>query len=191
MSQHPPAEPAVPAPQSVVRPPLRGPWRVRFELGLAAFAPAMALVAVRSWGQWWSWAFLGVAAFGLLVMVVGAVLVSTGEPDEFTLIEIRDVSDQVLGHIGAYLVPVLIDTSESGTNTVVAALALALVVHVHIATGRVHLNPLLYLVGYRSYEARTGSKAYYLLARTDVARWTTKHHCVDLASSVLVERSSR
>lgn len=180
-----------PTPAPLQRPPRRGPLPVRAELGLAAFAPALALVGVRSWGQWWAWAFLGAATLGLVVLVVGATLVATGEEEDFELIEIRDVTDQVLGHVGSYLVPVLIDTSASGTNAVLGAVTLALVIHLHVATGRVHLNPLLYLLGYRVYDARTGTHAYYLLARSEVAGWDRTHACVDLASSVLVERNRR
>lgn len=169
------------------RPPRRGPLRVRIELGLAAFAPAFGLIAARSWGQWWSWAFLLSAALGVGVLLWGVVLVRSGNAESFGLEDIEDASDQVVGHIGAYIVPVVIDTSASPLNAAIAAAALLLVVQIHIATGRVHVNPLLYLLGYRVHTASTGASAYYLVARSDVADWREMHPLVDIGSSVLVE----
>ncbi|GAA2007287.1 YpmS family protein [Microbacterium ulmi] len=173
------------------RPPRRGPLLVRIELGLAAFAPAFALIGLRSWGQWWSWAFFALAAVGILVLVVGALYVARGNPDPIALDEIQDASDQVVGYIAAYIVPVVIDTSTSTLNAVIATVALFVVFLIHVATGRVHINPLLYLLGYRVYTAKTKEgTSFFLVARTDVADWTDEHPLVDLASSVLVERWS-
>lgn len=169
------------------RPPRRGPLRLRIELGLAAFAPAFGLIAARSGGQWWSWAFLSLAALGVLVLLWGVVLVRNGNAESFGLDDIDDASDEVVGHIGAYIVPVVIDTSASPLNAAIGAAALLLVVQIHIATGRVHINPLLYLFGYRVHTASTGASAYYLLARSDVADWSEFHPLVDVGSSVLVE----
>ncbi|MCJ1707519.1 hypothetical protein [Microbacterium sp. VKM Ac-2923] len=173
------------------RPPRRGKLVPRVELALAAFAPAFLLIALRSGEVWWSWAFYALTGVGVLVLVVGGVLVTTGNPERFELTEIEDASDQVVGYIAAYIVPVLIDPSASPLNGIIAAAAMFLVIVIHVATGRVHINPLLYLIGYRVYTAKTRTSSFALIARSEVADWPEERALVDLSSSVLVEKWRR
>lgn len=179
-------------PRSVVRmssrPPRRSSLRVRLELGLAAFAPALILLAVRSRDSGWAWLFIVPAALGILVLVAGILIVRRGSPDPFGFDDIADLSGEVLGHIGAYLLPVLIVTSRSTEEIVISAIVVALIIHIHVATGRVFVNPLLYLLGFRIYSAESGGKTFYLIARSDVSAWTSPRRCVRIGSSVLVER---
>lgn len=173
------------------RPPRRGPLFPRIELALGAFAPAFLLVALRSGDAWWSWVFYALTAAGVLVLAVGGFLVATGSTEQFELIEIEDASDQVVGYVAAYIVPVLIDPSASALNAVIAAAALFLVFVIHVATGQVHVNPVLYLIGYRVYTAKTATASFALIARSEVADWTGERALVDLSSSVLVEKRTR
>ncbi|MEM9518959.1 MAG: hypothetical protein AAGA37_06555 [Actinomycetota bacterium] len=170
------------------RPPQRSSFRVRLELGLAAFAPALGLLAFRSRESDWVWLFLVPAALGLVVLVAGFAIVRRGSPDPFTFDDIKDLSGEVLGHIGAYLLPVFIDTTKSTEETLISAIVVALIIHIHVATGRVFVNPLLYLLGFRVYSASTGGATVYLIARSDVAAWSAPRRCVRTGSSVLVER---
>lgn len=174
-----------------VLPPRRGPLLARMELALAAFAPAFLLIGLRSGDAWWSWVFYTLTAVGVLVLAVGGFLVATGNTEQFELTEIEDASDQIVGYIAAYIVPVLIDPSASALNAIIAAAALFLVFVVHVATGRVHVNPLLYLIGYRVYTAKTDTASFALIARSEVADWTGERALVDLPSSVLVEKWRR
>ena len=179
-------------PRNVVRmssrPPRRSSLRVRLELGLAAFAPALILLAVGSRDSGWAWLFIVPAAVGILVLVAGMLIVRRGSPDPFDFGGIADLSGEVLGHIGAYLLPVLIDTSQSTEQIVISAIVVALIIHIHVSTGRVFVNPLLYLLGYRIYSAESGGTTFYLIARSDVSAWTSERRCVRIGSSVLVER---
>ena len=178
-------------PRSVVpmssRPPRRSSLRVRLELGLAAFAPALILLAVRSRDSGWAWLFIVPAAVGILVLVAGIIMVRRGSPDPFGFGDIADLSGEVLGHIGAYLLPVLIVTSRSTEEIVISAIVVALIIHIHVATGRVFVNPLLYMLGYRIYSAESGGTTFYLIAKSDVSAWTSPRRCVRIGSSVLVE----
>jgi hypothetical protein len=171
-----------------VRPPRRGPLAVRIELALAAFAPAFLLVGLRSGDAWWAWVFYALTAAGVLVLAVGGFLVATGNTEQFELTQIEDASEEVVGYIAAYVVPVLIDPAASLLNAVIAAAALFLGFVVHVATGRVHVNPLLYLIGYRVYTAKTETASYALIARSEVADWTGERPLVDVSASVLVEK---
>ena len=170
------------------RPPRRSSFGVRLELGLAAFAPALGLMVFRSRGSGWVWLFPFPAIVGIVVLVVGVLIVRRGNPEPLAFDDIEDLSGEVLGHIGAYLLPVLIDASQSTEGIVISAIVMAVIIHIHVATGRIFVNPLLYLFGYRIYSAETGGTAFYLVARSDVAGWRDPRRCVRIGSSVLVER---
>ena len=170
------------------RPPRRSSLGVRLELGLAAFAPAFGLLAFRARESAWFWVFLVPAAFGVIVLVWGGGSVRRGNAEPFAFDDIEDLSGEILGHIGAYLLPIFIDTSRSTEEIAIGAIVLALIVQIHVATGRVLVNPLLYLLGYRIYNAKTGGAAFYLVAKSDVSAWTAPRCCIQIGSSLLVER---
>lgn len=155
-----------------------------------AFSPAMALLAYRARGDLlWVIIFVVPALFGVLIAVVAAQVVRRGNPEPFVLASIEDASDEVIGHVGSYLLPAVVDVGQSTEQAVIAAIALALIIQIHIATGRVHVNPLLYLFGYRTYRATSSTGvAYYLIARTDVSGWDGAQRLVPLGASLLVER---
>ena len=170
------------------RPPRRSSFGVRLELGLAAFAPALGLLALRSRGSYWVWLFLTPALFGIIFLVVGVLMVRRRNPEPMAFGDIEDLGREVLGHIGAYLLPVFIGTSHSTEQIVISAIVVALIIHIHVATGRVFVNPILYLFGYRIYLADTGGTMFYLIAQSDVSFWRYPRRCVRIGSSVLVER---
>ena len=170
------------------RPPRRSSFRVRLELGLAAFAPALGLLAFRSRCTGWAFLFLVPAVIGIAVLVVGVLIVRRGNPERFDFGDIEDLGGEVLGHISAYLLPVLIDTSKSVEAIVISAIVVALIIHIHVATGRIFVNPILYLFGYRIYRAETGGTTFYLIAHSDVSMWTASRRCIRIGSSMLVER---
>lgn len=155
-----------------------------------AFSPAMALLAYRARDDLlWTAIFAVPALLGVLVAVVAAAVVRRGNPEPFVLESIEDASDEIIGHVGSYLLPAVVDVSQSTEQAVIAAIGLILIVQIHMATGRVHVNPLLYLLGYRTYRATSSTGvAYYLIARTDVSGWDGSHRLVPLGASLLVER---
>lgn len=174
------------------RPPRLGPRPVRVELGLFAFTPALTLLAFRARHEsWWWLGFALPALLGCVIAVAVAFIVRRTSPEPITFADITDVGDEVLGHVGSYLLPVVVDFSESPEEILVAGLILGLIVLIHIATGRVHVNPLLYLVGFRTYRATTdGGASFFLIARSDPADWPKTKRCAQVGSSVLVERRS-
>jgi hypothetical protein len=128
------------------------------------------------------------ATLAVLVALGAAVVVRRANPEPFELTTIEDATGDLLGYVGSYLLPVVIDATASTERVVIAALALALIVQLHIATGRVHVNPLLSLFGYRTYRARTANGvAYYLFARSDPALWPARVACRSLGDAILVE----
>jgi len=175
----------------VHRPPRRGSLPVRLELGLAAFAPALGLLAFRTWGSRLAWLFVVPAVLGLVVLLYGALLVAKGNAEQFEFTDIEDLSGEILGHVGAYLMPVLVNTTSSTEEVAISAIIVGLILHIHVATGRVHVNPLLYLFGLRVYQATSNDKAFYLVARSDVSDWTGPQSCVQVGSNALIEKEPR
>jgi hypothetical protein len=171
-----------------VRPPRRGAFLIRLELGLAAFAPALALLAVRARSSELVWLFVIPAVAGLIVFVYGAAAVARGNPEPFAFDVIEDRSTEVIGHVTAYVLPLLVPPSASTEQIVITAVVLAFIIHIHVATGRVHVNPLLYLLGYRVYSASTRGPWYYLVARSDVSEWARAQPCIQVGAGLLVER---
>lgn len=175
------------------RPPRRGSFGVRFELGLAAFAPALGLLAFHARCSDWAWAWVSLfgipALFGVVILFgVGIFRVRRGNPEPMVFDDIEDLSGEVIGHIGAYLLAVFINTAKLDEALMLRAIVMALIIHIHVATGRTFVNPLLYLFGYRIYSARTGGTTYYLVAKSDVSTWTDSRRCIRIGSSILVER---
>lgn len=172
------------------RPPRLGPRSVRAELGLFAFAPAMAMLAFRSRNlSWWWLSFAVPAVVGCVVAIAAVVVVQRTNTEPFRFNKIDDAGDDVLGHVGGYLLPVVADVSESVEQVVIAGVALVVIVQIHVATGRVHVNPLLYLFGFRTYRATTDTGiSYYLITHNDPADWSGARACVPLGSSILIER---
>jgi hypothetical protein len=171
------------------RPPRLANLRVRFELGLAAFAPAFILLAVRTRHNALVWLFVVPAAAGLVVLAYGTFVVAKGNAERFTFGPIDDLGGEILGHIGAYLLPLLVGPASSSEDILTTAVIMAVIVHIHVATGRVLCNPLLYLLGRRVYSATVGGDAFYLVATSDVSRWVSAQPCVQIGTSVLVEKA--
>ena len=172
------------------RPPRRGSLPVRLELGLLSFAPALALLAYKARDDTaWFVVFALPALAGFMVGFVAVALIARGNPEPFTLEDIRDLGSDVVGYVGSYLLAAVVDVGESFEQNLVVAISLGLIIQIHIATGKVFVNPLLYLVGYRVYEATTDTGVtYYLLARTEVSDWSGPRPLVQLGASLLVER---
>lgn len=160
-------------------------------MGLAAFAPALGLMAFRARDTALLWPFLLLAVLGLLVLLRGTVVVANGNPEPATFGDIHDESKEVLGHIGVYLLPVIVDPAASSDELWISTIVFAVILHIHVSTGRVFVNPLLYLGGYRIYSAVVSGISYYLVARGDVSDWSGPRMCVGIGSNVLVEKGRR
>ena len=163
-------------------------YALRLELGLAAFAPAIALLAIRTRSEVWLAATLGaIAAVSLLVMAATIMMVLKGSQEPFEFTRIEDLGREVMGHVGAYLIPLLIGSPDSPEEISIGVITLAVIIHLHIATGRVLINPVLYFLGLHLYRAWSGSQVYYLVARSDVAKWTASKLCVQVTAGIVVE----
>ena len=174
------------------RPPPRPPLLVRFELGLAAFAPAIALLAIRTRSAvWLAIALSAIAVVSLLLLAMVILIVSKGNREPFDFTRIEDLGREVMGHVGAYLVPLLVGPTDSIGEMAMGVITLGIIVHIHIATGRVLVNPVLYLLGLHLYRAWSGDRVYYLLARSDVSSWHTSKLCIQVTDGIVVEYTNQ
>lgn len=138
---------------------------------------------------WWFLLFLSLAGAGLLV--VGLVLVAKvrRQGDPFPFVEIVDLGDQVAGYVVSYLLPFLLP-SDADTGEVWLTVGVLLVIGlVLVQSNQVHLNPVLYLFGYRVYSATTDDgQRYYLVAHSDLSGLDRPLVCAEVTASLLVEK---
>ncbi len=179
-----------PIPVVPARPVRRGSRSARFELCLAAFAPAFGLMVWRAWGELWLvLAFGAPCALGLIVFGSFLKASQAGNAEPYTLGDISDSSSDVLGHIGAYLAAAIIEPSASLDQAILSLVVFGLIFLIHVSVGLVHVNPLFYVFGYRVYNATTGAgRTYYLIARTEVADWKGPQQLVRMGESILIEQ---
>lgn len=173
------------------RPPRRGRLASRVELHLAASAPLFAMLAWRLHDRfWWFLAFLVLAGAGagVVVLVLGVARVRR-QGDPFRFAEVVDLGDQVAGYVVSYLLPFLLPADASTGEVWLTVGVLAVIGVVLVQSNQVHLNPLLYLFGYRVYGATAeDGQGYYLIARSDLSRQEGPLVCVEITSSLLVEQ---
>ena len=173
------------------RPPRRGRLASRVELHLAASAPLFAMLAWRLHGRfWWFLAFLVLTAAGagVVVLVLGVARVRR-QGDPFRFAQVIDLGDQVAGYVVSYLVPFLLPADAPTGEVWLTVCVLVVIGVILVQSNQVHLNPLLYLFGYRVYGATAeDGQAYYLIARSDLSRQDGPLVCVEVASSLLVEQ---
>ena len=173
------------------RPPRRGRLASRVELHLAASAPLFAMLAWRLYDRFWWFAFfllLAVAGAGVVVLVLGVARIRR-QGDPFRFAEVVDLGDQVAGYVLSYLLPFLLPADPATGEVWLTVGVLAVIGVVLVQSNHVHLNPLLYLFGYRVYGATAeDGQGYYLVARSDLSRHEGPLVCVEIASSLLVEQ---
>lgn len=143
----------------------------------------------RSWGEPLAWVFAVPALLGVAVFAAAAWASRTGTTEPFEFDEIEDSSGDVLGHVGSYLAVAIVDPKASADEAFLGLAVLGLILLIHVSVGLVHVNPLIYIFGYRTYTAITvRGNAYYLIVRSDVADWTGTQRLVSMTDSILIER---
>lgn len=175
------------------RPPQLGSRAARVELVLAAFAPAFVLMTFRARDHWIWVGFAGVALLGLVCAAAVVIVSRRSHADVYSFKVIQDAGGDLVGHVGSYLLAVVVDVSGPISEIVIAGAALALIVQIHVAMGRVAVNPLLSLFGFRVYASTSSTdRSYWLIARSDVALWGTENHELgSIGSSILIEKRRR
>lgn len=173
------------------RPPGRGSLGARVELLISSFAPLFAILGIRLWERpGWGAAFLVLAVWGLGVLARLLWLRRTQAPDIVVFDKVEDLGDQVAGHVTGYLVPFLVPSDASVGDLILTVATLLLIATILVQSNRVHLNPLLYVIGYRIYNATAGSKSYYLIARCEMSSQSGDFAMVEVDQSIAMEKSA-
>lgn len=172
-----------------VRPPGRGSLGARVELLISSFAPLFAILGVRLWDRrLWGAAFLILAVWGLGVLARLLWLRRTRAPDLVVLDRVEDLGDQVAGHVTGYLLPLLVPVGASIGDLLLTTVTLLLIATILVQSNRVHLNPLLYLFGFRIYSATAGTKTYYLIAKSEMSSQSGDFAMVEVDRSIALEK---
>lgn len=154
----------------------------------SSFAPLFGLLALRFQGDWLRGILGGLAVLCFFDTVRLAVVVprQTGaSPHRVT--GVTDRGDQVAGYLATYLLPFLAVPNPSVTDLVAYGLFLLVAGVVTVRSRLTHINPTLYLLGYRLVSLTTaeGFKGdaivHSALAPDDILR------AIHLNSGVLVE----
>lgn len=160
-------------------------------MGVAAFCPAFALMAIRLAYEapvvaagWLALALLGLLSTGAVLWTV-----RSGNAEPIVFGDIEDAGSEVVGHVASYIIPIVVDPSQSPEQVVIATVSLLTIFWIHIATGKVLVSPLLYAFGRRAYVGcSVQGPTYFLVARSDPALWGERPvACRPVGAAILVE----
>jgi hypothetical protein len=122
----------------------------RVRLFLGSYAPLFALLALRFQSRWLSWGLAVLAGLLFADMVRLAVFIPRRvNADVHTVLTVEDQGSQVAGYLATYLLPFLAVTEPSTRDLLAYALYLVVVGVVTVRSNLTHINPTLYLLGYR------------------------------------------
>lgn len=141
-------------------------YTVRGMLFLSSYAILFALLALVLWPSGFAFACAALAVFGVLVLVVLLRMARRGSPDPYEVANLRDAGSDVAGYLVGYLLPVLASPIPGIRDLVAYAAFLIVVGIVYVRSDLVHINPLLYVFGYRVFSIEiSGGRDRFLIAR--------------------------
>ncbi|HLG69778.1 MAG TPA: hypothetical protein VK009_05070 [Chloroflexota bacterium] len=133
---------------------------------LSSYAPLFVLLALRfdCWYERGPCLGLGVlSAVDLLWMLRDARRI---QPTPYRISSIKDRGSDVAGYLATYLLPFLVVGLPTLADVAAYVLFLVVTGIVYVKSDMIHINPLLYLLGYRSAEVATDNGlAGFLIAR--------------------------
>lgn len=163
----------------------------RLELHVAAFSPLYAMLAWRLWGRGWGWLFLALAVLGVSTMLLTLWGASRQQSEPVVFEDITDVGDQVADQVVGYLLPLIIGPEAETSELLVTMGVLVILGLILVQSNRIHLNPVLFVLGYRVYTATARGKAFYLIARSDLSTLDGPLLVAEVPGGLLVEKRRR
>ena len=159
---------------------------VRGLLFLSSYAPLFVILAIRFQGTALKAVCAGLAAAGLLYLVLAVYVIralSQARPYPMRLVD--DASGEVAGYLATYLVPFVTVPSPSGADIAgYCILAVVIAVIFIRSDGLARINPTLYLLGWRIASTETGEAMHYLVCRR-LPRPGTTIHAVKVAGLLI------
>ena len=138
---------------------------VNARLFLSSYAPLFALLALRFEDCSLRFGCLGLALVGTVDLYAILFQARHIEPVAFSIVEVVDRGAEVAGYMVAYLLPFLVVTAPSWTDVAAYSLFLIITGLIYVRSDMIHINPLLYVVGYRVLQLTTDGGDYLLISR--------------------------
>lgn len=148
----------------------RSDFGIQIRLFASSYAPLFALLALRFESPWLRLALALAAAIFLADTVrVAYVIPRRVGTSPFTVTSAVDEGGQVAGYLATYLLPFLAVPNPAVTDLAAYGLFLVVVGIISMRSNLTHINPTLYLLGYRLISVTTQEGFSGLaIARTQV-----------------------
>lgn len=136
---------------------------LRLRLFLISCAPLFAILAVR-FDSTWLWVTCGALAlfgFAQALRVVTAAR-NAKASRRVVVTRVDDSGGEVAGYLATYLLPFVVISTPSVRDIIAYILFMFVTAVIFVRSNLAHVNPTLYLVGYRvvSIESEDGRKSY-------------------------------
>ncbi|MHB8234978.1 MAG: hypothetical protein ACYDHT_10030 [Solirubrobacteraceae bacterium] len=136
---------------------------------LSSYA-ALDLILVARLHHWspWRWAFLGLALTGILDALRLTILASRTGAVRRTFTAVSDSGGEIAGYLATYLLPLLAAPDPSTGDIAGYAIYAVLIAVVTLRSDLAHVNPTLYLLGWKivTVTTRAGNQKYLVCRRT-------------------------
>ena len=118
-------------------------------LFLSAYAPLFALLAVRFEPKPLMYTCIGLAAGGVVALILLLLVDARSTRGTYQLTKVRDAGAEVGAYLGAYLLPFVTVSTPSVRDQVSYALFILVAAAIYLRSSVVQINPLLYVIGYQ------------------------------------------
>lgn len=164
----------------------------KFILFVSSYFPLFVILAVQYWESNLPIAltFLGVGGIGLAGMFACLRMAGRVSPLPIQVTEIKARDEAALSYIVTYIVPFLVQPSDSPHKVAAMAIFFLVVALLYMNVDLVHINPMLSLVGYRLYDVTLlDGSSWALLSRRRIIRGD-RCAVVEVGERIYVERQS-
>lgn len=141
-------------------------FRARVLLSSYAALNFILVARLSHWGAL-RWCCLGLGVVGVGDALRLTLLAKTTGGDEKVFVEVRDSGSEIAGYLATYLLP-LLAAPNPGTGEIVGyAIYGVLIVVITLRSDLAHINPTLYVLGWKIVSVRTSAgREKYLVCRT-------------------------
>lgn len=113
------------------------------------------------------WTCLGLGVLGIVDALRLTILARTTSPVPRTFAEVRDAGSEIAAYLATYLLPLLAAPNPETGEIVGYAIYALLIVVITLRSDLAHVNPTLYVLGWKIVTVQTGDGSEkYLVCRT-------------------------
>lgn len=146
----------------------------RAAMFFSSYAPLAAIFFVLYVGRVNSVALVAVAACLLGVLGLWWFLHaarSDVEPTTRVVLDYHKGGTEVMGYVAAYLIPFVGFTLGDLRQDVALIIFFGVLAYLYVSTNMLHINPMLYFLGYRVYEVTfENGRSQHLITKSELAR---------------------